>query len=62
MTQYIHDMLHCNQSVCKKKGQCYRYWLGQEIRNTDNRYASFYNPEEPVKDGCQYYVDKQYFE
>lgn len=29
MTQYNKDMMHCNENQCKKKDQCYRYWLGQ---------------------------------
>lgn len=61
MTQYNRDMLHCNQSQCKKKDQCYRYWLGQEIKNTDNQYASFYMPDKPVMDGCTYFINKKYF-
>ena len=62
MTQYNRDMQHCNQSQCKKKDQCYRYWLGQEFKNMDNQYASFYMPDKPVTDGCVYYINKDYFE
>ena len=62
MPQYFHDMTHCSQDKCKKKDQCYRYWLGQEIRNTDYQYASFFYPEEPVTDGCVYYINKDYFD
>ena len=62
MPQYNHDMLHCNQEQCKRKDQCYRYWLGQNVKYSAAPYASFYNPEKPVTDGCTYYVDKKYFE
>lgn len=62
MPQYQNDMMHCAQDQCKKKDQCYRYWLGQEIKNTDFQYASFYNPEKSVTDGCKYYINKDYFD
>lgn len=62
MPHYNHDMMHCVQDKCKKKDLCYRYWLGQEIKNTDFQYASFFYPEEPVTDGCEYYVNKDYFD
>ena len=61
MLHYQHDMLHCSQDSCKKKDQCYRYWLGQEIKNTDYQYASFFYPEKPVIDGCTYFVNKDYW-
>ena len=54
-------MMHCSQEQCKLKDQCYRYWLGQEIKNTDCQYASFYHPEKPVTEGCEYYINKDYF-
>ena len=62
MPHYQHDMMHCSQDKCKKKDQCYRYWLGQEIKNPDHQYASFYHPEEPVTDGCIYFIKKEYFD
>lgn len=62
MPQYFHDYMHCSQEQCKKKDQCYRYWLGQEIKNTDYQYASFFYPEEPVTDGCSYFIKKEYFD
>lgn len=62
MPKYCRDMMHCHQEQCKKKDQCYRYWLGQEIKNTDYQYASFYHPEEPVTDGCSYFIKKEYFD
>ena len=61
MPQYNRDMMHCHQEQCRKKDQCYRYWLGQEIKNTDYQYATFYNPEKPVTDGCTYFVKSEYF-
>ena len=62
MPIYCRDMMHCSQDSCKKKDQCYRYWLGQEIKNTDFQYASLFHPEKPVTDGCTYYINKDYFE
>ena len=58
MPQYNHDMCHCAQEQCKLKDQCYRNWLGQEIKNTDCQYASFYHPEKPAVEGCEYYINK----
>ena len=62
MPIYQHDMMHCSQDQCKLKDQCYRYWLGQEIKNTGFQYASLYHPEKPVTDGCNYFINKDYFE
>lgn len=61
MPHYNHDMLHCSQEQCEKKDQCYRYWLGKEGVNHGFQYASFYHPEKPVTEGCEYYVNKDYF-
>lgn len=57
MPQYNHDMMHCHQEQCAKKDQCYRFWLGQNARGT----ATFYHPEKSVTDGCEYYINKDYF-
>ena len=54
--------MHCSQEECKLKDQCYRYWLGQELENTGFQYASFYHPEEPVTNGCNYFIRKEYFD
>ena len=62
MPIYNHDMMHCHQEQCKKKDQCYRYWLGQEIKNTDFQYASCYHPGQPVTEGCKYFIKKEYFD
>lgn len=62
MPQYCHDYTHCHQEQCKLKDQCYRYWLGQEIKNSGWTTASFYYPEKPVTDGCTYYINKDYFD
>ena len=51
-------MLHCNQEDCKKKDKCYRYWLGQHATGI----VSMYYPSKPVKGGCSYFVNKEYFE
>ena len=61
MPHYNRDMMHCSQEQCKLKDQCYRYWLGQEIKNQDCQYASFYHPEKPETEGCEYYINKDYF-
>ena len=58
MPQYFHDYMHCSQDQCKKKDQCYRYWLGQNARGT----ATFYHPEKPVTDGCEFFIKKEYFQ
>ena len=59
MPYYQHDMMHCNQSRCEKKDQCYRYWLAQEIKNTEYQYASAYapDPEEELGDKCELFLD-----
>ena len=62
MPQYFHDYMHCHQEQCSKKDQCYRYWLGLEVKNQDYQYASFFYPEEPITDGCKYFINKDYFE
>ena len=49
-------MMHCSQHECKKKKDCYRYWLGENLKNSGFQYASFYYPEKPVIDGCEYYL------
>jgi len=53
---YNHDMMHCSQHTCSKKDTCYRYWLGQEFKNRDYLFASFFHPEEPIEEGCEYYI------
>lgn len=62
MPLYSRDYMHCSQDQCKLKDQCYRYWLGQEIKNNGFQYASFYYPKEPVTDGCTYFIKKEYFD
>lgn len=57
MARYNHDMMHCSQHSCKKKDQCYRYWLGQEIKKQSWQIASFFMPATPVKDGCEYFIN-----
>ena len=54
--------MHCSQDSCKKKDQCYRYWLSQNFEGHGFQYASFFHPEKPVTDGCTYYINKNYFE
>lgn len=62
MSFYQHDMMHCSQDECAKKDQCYRYWLGQELKNSGWTAASFYYPEKPVTEGCVYFIKKEYFD
>ena len=62
MPIYNHDMMHCHQEQCKKKDQCYRYWLEKEIKNSGWTTASFYYPEKPVTEGCKYFIKKEYFD
>lgn len=56
MPSYQHDMMHCSQEECKLKDNCYRYWLGQELKNTEYLYTSFFMPQnkEDIKN-CRYY-------
>ena len=54
-------MLHCSQDQCKKKDQCYRYWLGQNFKGHGFQYASFYYPKEPVTEGCEYFIKTKYW-
>jgi len=53
MPHYNSDYMHCSQQQCKKKDECWRYWLGQHCKGI----ASFYYPSKPVIDGCKYYLD-----
>ena len=62
MPTYNRDMMHCSQDGCSMKNQCYRYWLGQELKNTGFQYASFYYPEKPVTEGCSYFIKSEYFD
>ena len=56
---YNHDMLHCSQHTCNKRDTCYRYWLGQELKNSGYMYASFYYPKKPIKNGCEHYIKNE---
>ena len=56
MPSYIHDIMHCSQHICKRKEECYRYWLGQHIKGSGFQYASFFHPEKIVSDGCRYFL------
>lgn len=62
MPYYNRDMMHCAQDQCKKKDQCYRYWLGQNEKYSASPYASYYQPDKPVTDGCEFYINKDYFD
>ena len=62
MLHYQHDMMHCAQEQCKKKDQCYRFWLGQNEKYSAEPYASFYHPEKPVNEGCEFFIKKEYFD
>jgi hypothetical protein len=51
-------MMHCSQEDCKLKDTCYRYWLGQELKNTEYQYASFYLPKDKEDiENCKYFED-----
>ena len=54
--------MHCSQKQYKKKDTCYRYWLGQDMKNHGYQYASFYMPQnkEDIKN-CVYFIKKEYF-
>lgn len=57
MAAYNHDMIHCSQYTCAKKNKCYRYWLGENIKNTGFTLASYFYPKVPVVDGCKHFLD-----
>lgn len=59
MPTYNNDMLHCAQHTCARRGLCYRYWLGENIKNTGFTLASYIRPKAPVEDGCEYFLDKK---
>ena len=61
MPIYFHDIRPCSQEQCKKKDQCYRYWLCKEVKGT-GRQAVFYIPEKPITEGCIFFINKEYFE
>lgn len=62
MLPYINDMLHCNQQTCKKKDECYRFFLGQEIKNSGFTFANFYIPKVPVTEGCYFFLNKKNYD
>ena len=53
MPLYTNDMMHCTQHQCKKRNQCYRYWLGKHARGI----VTVFHPQEPVTDGCEHFND-----
>lgn len=59
MPTYCNDYMHCSQKQCKKKDTCYRYWLGENIKYSGFRIASYYYPSEPVTEGCEHYLKKE---
>ena len=61
MTHYNRDMMHCSQEQCSKKDQCYRYWLGKNFKGHGFQFASFYLPEKPVTEGCEYFIKTEYW-
>ena len=54
---YIHDFAHCSKNECKLKNLCYRYFLGQEIKDTDWTCASFVMPDKTGNE-CAYFLNK----
>lgn len=62
MPHYQNDMMHCYQDSCKKKDQCYRFWLGENIKYSGWKCASFFNSDKPITNGCEFYIKKEYFE
>ena len=62
MPHYQNDLMHCSQGMCSKRKDCYRYWLGQNMKANGYEQASFHYPEQPVLDGCEFFIKKEYFE
>jgi hypothetical protein len=54
---YQNDMAHCGQDACKLKDICYRFFLGQEIKNTEYSIASFVRPAK-IGNDCRYFLNK----
>ena len=60
---YQHDMLHCSQDNCPKKEQCYRFFLGQDFKNHEYQYASFYMPSKDKNlNECEHFINKKEYE
>ena len=62
MPNYFHDLMHCSQKECKAKDKCYRYWLGEHLKYSGFRYASFYYPEKPVTEKCEHFINLKDYE
>ena len=55
MPMYQHDCTHCANNECKKKDQCYRYWLGKNLIKHGWTTAYFYNGE--GGENCKYFTN-----
>lgn len=53
MPHYNSDYMHCRASSCKKKDQCWRYWLGQQ---KVEGLVTMYLPKEPVTQ-CNFFLN-----
>ena len=54
---YNHDMTHCSQKECVKRNECYRYWLGTEMKKQGFKFASWFCPKQTIIDGCKYFLN-----
>ena len=58
MPRYNHDMMHCSQEQCPKKGKCYRYWLAQNaVSNGWTTYTVYFPSKKKVLDNCEHFTD-----
>ena len=49
-------MTHCSQKECVRRNECYRYWLGKEMKKQGFQYASWFCPKQKVTEGCKYFI------
>ena len=53
MPHYNSDYMHCCASSCKRKDECWRYWLGQQ---KVSGFVLMYFPDEPVVE-CEHFLN-----
>ena len=56
MATYQHDMMHCSQANCQLYDNCYRAWLGKNIRNYGWTTAFYYRGK-AVGNDCEFFLD-----
>lgn len=52
----MHDIAHCSQSKCPKKGTCYRYLAHLEAQDKKLSYISYFVTDRmPIDGSCDMY-------